>query len=154
MKASREIDEIDRGILHALSKDPQTPNTRIGEVLGVSEITIASRIEALINDKVMKITVQRDMRTLGYEVFGLVEIWVEGGNARAIADQIGHIPQVFSLSILIGPPQIIVLLMSRDSSEFLALVEKSIGSISGVSKAATSIVLDIIDFKAGIAALS
>lgn len=154
MLERKKLDATDKGILRALAEDPQAPNVRLADLLGVSEVTIAARIEALIKAKVMKITVQRDMRTLGYEVFGLVLVSVAGREVREVARRIGDLPQVFSVTILLGAPQIMVMLMSSDTRQFSRLIEEQIGPIPGVMKATSSLVLDVIDFKPGIAALT
>src|SRR5688572_19268757 len=110
----RALDDVDRGLLRALWEDPQMPNTQLAKRVGITELTVASRLDALIKDKLIRISVQRDMRTLGFDLFGLVEIWVERRDVYEVGEIVGALPQVYSVVVLIGHPQLMVMVMARD----------------------------------------
>jgi DNA-binding Lrp family transcriptional regulator len=152
-QADRKIDNVDLGIMAALRKDPQSTNKQIAEHLRVSEMTIANRIGSLIADGVMKITVQRDIRTLGYELVGIVDVFVDADRIEPVGEQLGGIEEALSVTIFADSPQVKVLVMARDLSHFLSIVEDRIGVIAGVNAVDTSIFLDMFSIKAGIAAL-
>lgn len=152
-KRARPLDRVDRGIIRGLWEDPQMPNTRLAELVGVSELTIASRIDALVRDKLVKITVQRDIRTLGLTVLGVIDVWVDKRDAFEVGEALGEIESVLSVTVALGQPQLIVLLMARSIGEFLHIMEKQIATLSGVSKTVTSISLEVISFRPGIVSL-
>jgi len=147
------LDDVDRGLLRALNEDPQLPNTELARRVGVVELTVASRLEALIRDKLIRISVQRDMRTLGFTLLGLVEIWVERRDVYEVAEIIGALPQVFSTTILIGHPQLTIMVMARDIRDLGEFIEHHVATVPGVAKTVTSVSLDIVTFRPGIASL-
>jgi DNA-binding Lrp family transcriptional regulator len=54
-------DKIDLQIIETLRVDGRTPNKSIAKRLNVSETTIASRIRAMTERNVMRVTLQRDI---------------------------------------------------------------------------------------------
>lgn len=148
-----KIDDVDRGIMAAVSANPQESNRQIAQMLGVSEMTIANRMEALIEQRLMKVTVQRDIRTAGFDVLAFVDIFVSEGSVLDLAQRLGEIAEVQSVTVLADEPQIVVLLMARDVEHFLDLVENRIGMEAGVGRIDTSICLDTLHIKPGIAVL-
>jgi DNA-binding Lrp family transcriptional regulator len=149
----RKIDRLDRSIMATLSRDPQSSNTGIAQKLGVSEFTVANRIESLIADRVMKITIQRDVRTLGFGIIGIVEVFVEGETVLSVAAQLAKIPESISETIFVDSPQIAILLMARDFEHFHQLVDQEIAGLAGVADLNTTLFLETLCIKAGIAAL-
>src|SRR5258708_39259532 len=104
--SDRKIDQIDGKLISALYREPQSSNKRLAKLLGISEATVANRIESLIQDRVMRVTVQRDIRTAGYGVVGLVDIYVTGDSVSALAQSLGKIDQAISVSIMADDPRI------------------------------------------------
>lgn len=60
-------DRVDLQIIEALRRDGRTPNKSIAKLLDVSETTIASRIRSMTERNVMRVTLQRDIYSLGYQ---------------------------------------------------------------------------------------
>src|ERR1043165_7671372 len=82
--AVRLLDDVDRGIMAELSENPQAPLTAMPREVGVSELGVASRIDGLIADKMMRVTIQRDIRTLGYTMLGIVDVYVAGADVDEV----------------------------------------------------------------------
>ncbi|MFB4303377.1 Lrp/AsnC family transcriptional regulator [Actinomadura sp. NTSP31] len=60
------LDEVDHGLVHALRIDGRAPFSRIGEVLGVSENTVARRYRRLRSSGVLRVVGAVNGRRLGY----------------------------------------------------------------------------------------
>ena len=71
-------DRIDLQIIETLRQDGRTPNKSIAKLLNVSETTIASRIRAMTERDVMRVTLQRDIYSLGYQFQGFLDLYVAG----------------------------------------------------------------------------
>lgn len=149
----RKIDHVDREIMAALSQDPQTSNKNIARSLGVSEMTVASRIESLTADRLMRTTIQRDIRTLGYEVVGWVEVFVKDEEVLDVARTLAEIPEAISATIMTDSPQLSVLLMARTLQHFVELTEQTIAKAPGVAGIRTTMCLDILHIRSGIGVL-
>jgi DNA-binding Lrp family transcriptional regulator len=60
-----EIDTLDRQIIHALQLDGRLPFSRIGEVVGVSDQTVARRYRRLRSTGMLRVVGKPDWRLLG-----------------------------------------------------------------------------------------
>ena len=152
-KNIQEIDFIDRKIMAGLRRNPQISNTSLAKALKVSELAVAGRIEKLINSRQMKVTVQRDIRTLGYTMMGIVDVYVSGSDVTQVGEDLGKIPHVISANLLADNPQIILFIAAKDMRHFTSIIEKEIAAVSGVNKCVVSICLDVVKFAPGLAAL-
>lgn len=151
--ASSDLDDIDRGIIQTLSDDPRAPNNRLAAIVGASEMTIARRLKRLVSERLLKVTVQRDMRPLGYATIGFADIYVEGVPTKEVGRALAEIPEVYSVSYVIGRPQIVAMIMARDPAHLLDIVTERVAKIPGVKRAETEIALRMLNHRAGIAAL-
>ena len=59
------IDVLDRRIIQSLYVDPRAPFSRLAEVLGSSEQTIARRYRRLFDDRILRVVGQLDSQRLG-----------------------------------------------------------------------------------------
>lgn len=149
----RPIDETDRRIIAALRADPQASNRDVARIVEVSEMTVSNRIEALIEDTLMKITVQRDVRTLGSQCLAHVELDVDGDKVEQIATALGEFEQVFAVSVVIGNPQIVMLVFARNNQDLQRFVQEDLAKVEGIRQASVSLALQTIKADMGIAAL-
>lgn len=149
----RAIDETDRRIIAALRADPQATNRDIARAVEVSEMTVSNRIEALIEDTLMKITVQRDVRTLGSQCLAHIELDVEGDMVEQVARILGEFEQVFAVTVVIGNPQIVMLVFARNNQDLQRFVQEDLAKVKGLRQASVSLALQTIKADMGIAAL-
>lgn len=149
----RSIDETDRRIIAALRADPQASNRDVARIVEVSEMTVSNRIDALIDDNLIKITVQRDVRTLGSHCLAHVELDVEGGRLNEVANALAQFEQVFAVTIVIGNPQIVLLVFAKDNQDLQRFIQEDLGRLQGIRQANVSLALQTIKVDTGIAAL-
>lgn len=150
---TRVVDDTDRAIMAELRKSPQASNKSLAQKLGVSEMTIANRIDRLVSNRLMKIAIQRDIRTLGLNVLGVVEIYVSGEDVESVSRQIGAVPNVTAATVQADHPQIIALLAVRDMTQFSHLLESKIATVPGVARMVSSMCLEVVSHRPGIAVL-
>jgi DNA-binding Lrp family transcriptional regulator len=144
---ARRMDEIDRGIIAGLTREPQIRAKALADMLKVSERTVAARLSALVADGVIRIAARRDIRTLGYTLLGVIEVSVEGVDVDDVIDAIALIPEILVVSVSLGHPQITAVVMLRDAEELARVSEERIGLIPGVARAECLIGLDIVNFR-------
>ena len=149
----RPIDETDRRIIAALRADPQASNRDVARIVEVSEMTVSNRIEALIEDTLIKITVQRDVRTLGSQCLAHVELDVDGDRVEQVAEILGEFEQVFAVTVVIGNPQIVMLAFARNNQDLQRFVQEDLAAVEGIRQASVSLALQTIKVDTGIAAL-
>ncbi|MCG6497119.1 Lrp/AsnC family transcriptional regulator [Kitasatospora sp. A2-31] len=103
---SLTLDELDRGLLHALHVDGRAPFRRIAEVLGVSDQTVARRYHRLRADDGVRVVGRTRARMLG-EVDWLTRVRCVPDAAGAIAEALARRPETSWVSLLSGGGEII-----------------------------------------------
>jgi DNA-binding Lrp family transcriptional regulator len=146
MKTERPLDELDRAILDALRASPQETNKALADKLAVSEVTIASRIRALENDRVMKVMAQCDFRAAGYHTLANFDVHIAGRSVEAVGKELAKLDGVALVSILMGDPTFALLVMAPDLAGLQALKE-SIAAIKGVQSIDVSVFSEILKYR-------
>lgn len=146
MKNERPLDELDREILDALRASPQETNKALADKLGVSEVTIASRIRALEKDRVMKVMAQCDFRAAGYHTLASVDVYTAGRQVEAVGKELARLDGVALISILMGDPSFALMVMAPDLAGLQALKE-SIAAIKGVQAVEVSVFTEILKYR-------
>ncbi|MFI6350378.1 Lrp/AsnC family transcriptional regulator [Streptomyces sp. NPDC050560] len=109
-------DDLDRKIIHALRCAPRAPFRRIGDVLGVSEQTVARRYGALRRDGVLRV-----VGVASPAVHGRAE-WVARLRCRPdrvgpLADALVRRPEIAYANIASGGSEIICIIRSPGGAE-------------------------------------
>lgn len=149
----RILDEVDRRIIAALRADPQATNRDVARAVEISEMTVSNRIDALIKDSLLKITIQRDVRTMGLECMAHVELQIDGALVEQVAERVAEFQQVFAVTVLIGSPQIMMLVFARDALDLQRFITEDLGSVAGIRHADVAMALETLKADTGIAAL-
>jgi len=140
------VDPLDRKIIAALRIDCQLSNKELAHRFRVAESTIAGRIRAMRDKSVMKVVAQRDVRSLGYELFCFADIHVAGRAVKEVAADLAKVDEITSVALLLGSPAIIVQVNGQDRKHLLQVLEQKIGSVQGISTIETTLALEIIKF--------
>ncbi|WP_242582255.1 Lrp/AsnC family transcriptional regulator [Streptomyces sp. MST-110588] len=129
------FDALDRGLVHALQIDGRAPFSKIAEVLGVSDQTVARRYTRLRTAGVIKVLGLSDPRALG-EVEWLVRIQSTPDTALAIAEALARRTDTAWVSLMSGGTEISALCRaasSRDSDALLLQKLPRTPSVVGVT---------------------
>src|ERR1700722_18149088 len=82
-------DDLDRQIIRALQVDPRAGFSVIGEVLGVSEQTVARRFRRMRADGLLRVIGMVDPRHLGQSEW-IVRVTCRPGGTRPLADALAR----------------------------------------------------------------
>ena len=83
------LDDLDRRIIHALYVDPRAPFSRLADVLGSSEQTVARRYRRLFDGRVLRVVGQLDSQRLGQSDWA-VRIRCAPGSAPTVATKLAQ----------------------------------------------------------------
>ena len=147
------LDDIDRRLIEELRKDGRTPNKTLAGRLGISETTVASRLRQLHDDKVMLVTLRRDMYSKGYDLQCFADISVSGRAVSVVAKDLAKIEAVTSVSLLLGTPEIMAVFNARDRRDLMRVMNDELAWVKGVARIEIHTALDIRKYKAGYANL-
>jgi DNA-binding Lrp family transcriptional regulator len=113
---SATIDVLDRRIIQALYLDPRAPFSRLSEVLGPSEQTIARRYRRLFDARVVRVVGQLDSQRLGRSDW-VVRIRCAPGSAPAVATRLAQHPDTAWVQLTSGGTEIVSTIHSRDREQ-------------------------------------
>ena len=122
------IDVLDRRIIQALYIDPRAPFSRLSEVLGPSEQTIARRYRRLFDGRVVRVVGQLDSQRLGRSDWA-VRIRCAPGSAPTVATRLAEHPDTAWVQLTSGGTEIFSTIHSRDREQRtpLLLSQLSVG---------------------------
>jgi DNA-binding Lrp family transcriptional regulator len=125
---SPTIDLLDRRIIQALYVDPRAPFSRLSEVLGPSEQTIARRYRRLFDGRVVRVVGQLNSKRLGQSDWA-VRIRCAAGSAVTVATRLAEHPDTAWVQLTSGGTEIFSTIHSRDSEQQtpLLLSQLSVG---------------------------
>jgi DNA-binding Lrp family transcriptional regulator len=113
---SPTIDLLDRRIIQALYIDPRAPFSRLAEVLGSSEQTVARRYRRLFDDRTLRVVGQLDSQRLGQSDWA-VRIRCALGSAPTIATKLAQHPDTSWVQLTSGGTEIFSTIHSRDGAQ-------------------------------------
>ncbi len=100
------MDAVDRQIVHCLQRDGRAPFRRIGDVLGVSEQTVARRYRALREGGTLRVLVLPYARAAGGQAW-FARILCRPGSVDALAESVAARPDVSWVSVTAGGSEVI-----------------------------------------------
>ncbi len=141
VRAPREIDALDQGIIEALQANGREPFRRIAARLGVSEATVRARYTRLAAEEILQVVAVTNPLGLGFEQ-ALVGVKTTGAPEPA-ADEIASWPEADYVVVTAGQYDVIVELVAADRRDLLALTNR-IRAIDGVVSTETFLYLDMV----------
>ncbi|MFG6193471.1 Lrp/AsnC family transcriptional regulator [Nonomuraea sp. JJY05] len=115
------LDEVDRGLLHALQVDGRASFSRIGEVLGVSDQRVARRYRRLRAGGTVRVVGAVNGRRLGFESWS-IRLRCTPDAAVSIAEALARRSDTFWVHLLSGGTEISCTTIQRTAKERQSLL--------------------------------
>ncbi|MDE0511948.1 MAG: Lrp/AsnC family transcriptional regulator [Gammaproteobacteria bacterium] len=138
-----ELDNISKKILEMLREDPRIPNNVIAKRAEIAEATVASRLRQMRDNKVMCVALRRNFYSTGNDIQCYVDVSVSGRMVDEVANDLAQISFIKSVAIVLGKPEIVIVISAVDRYDLLRIVTEEISKVEGISAVELSIVLDI-----------
>jgi DNA-binding Lrp family transcriptional regulator len=126
------LDELDRGLVHALEVDGRAPFGRVAEVLGVSDQTVARRYRRLRTAGVLRVVGSVDATRLGYTSW-TIRMRCAPDVAGPIATVLAKRSDTFWVHVLSGGTEIACGTTARTAQERGALLLQRLPRTSRIS---------------------
>lgn len=139
--AVRELDDLDRQIIHILQYDGRKPFTEIAVALGVSEGTVRNRVNRLIERGQMQIVAIVEPQFLGWNAAALIGLTVQHDQIEAVAQQIGRFPEVTYLLMASGGYDLFAEVYCRDMAHLVVFLNQKLRQVPGVLRTETFMIL-------------
>jgi Lrp/AsnC family transcriptional regulator for asnA, asnC and gidA len=147
------LDEVDSGIIDILRQNGRATNQDIAERMGVTPGTVSARLKRLDESKAMRVVAVADFAAHGYNILIAVGVKVHGRDAKAVAQDLAALPEVFSVSLMSGPYDLEMLVVLREFDEIRLFLIDHVAAIPGVSALDPGIAADIVKFEFNVAPL-
>lgn len=136
------FDETDEKILKNLMMDARSSARQLALKLGMSTVTVLSRIKKLEKEKIIKgYTTIIDHEKLGYSLTAIIEIVAKNDKIVDIEEKISKFENVCGVYDITGSTDTIVIAKFKERNELSAFV-KGLASIPNVENTITHIVLN------------
>ncbi|WP_043662551.1 Lrp/AsnC family transcriptional regulator [Streptomyces xylophagus] len=137
--AAAELDELDRGVVHALQIHPRAPWTLVGDVLGVNPVTVARRWQRLEEAGLAWVTAYPRLSDFRIVVTGIVEVDTEPGVAEDVARALAAEHAVANVKITAGGRDVVTAVQTRDLDELAHLTTRLFQQTPGVRATRTHV---------------
>jgi DNA-binding Lrp family transcriptional regulator len=128
-----KLDATDVSIIQELNHDGRATATEIANKLGnISERVVQYRIKKLIRDEVIRVVAIIELEPLGFLTRADILIDVEPGKIKSVSRQLAKHDAISYVASHFGAHDISVTVHARDNKDFLAFLNESITSVSGV----------------------
>ncbi len=135
------MDKIDEKILKNLMVDARLSARQLGIKLGLSTVTILSRIRKLEKEKIIKgYTALVDHEKLGYDLTAIIEI-IAKKDIIDIEEKLSKIDNVCGVYDITGNTDTVIIAKFKERNELSAFV-KSLSSMVNVENTITHVVLN------------
>ena len=143
------LDETNTKILKHLLVDARQSSRQLAHRLGISTVTIISRLRKLEQGKVIKgYSARLDHEILGYDITAIIEVTTTKGKMLEIEDKIAGNENVCAVYDITGHADTVVIGKFKNRNSLSDFV-KNVSAISNVENTVTHIVLNTIkeDFR-------
>ncbi len=135
------IDKIDEKILKNLMVDARISARQLALKLGMSTVTILSRIKKLEKEKIIKgYTALIDHEKIGYDLTAIIEV-VANKNIVDIEEKLSKIDNVCGVYDITGNTDTVIIAKFKERNELSDFV-KSLSSMANVENTITHVVLN------------
>ena len=136
-----DIDKIDEKILKNLMVDARVSARQLALKMGMSTVTILSRIKKLEKEKIIRgYTALIDHEKLGYDLTAIIEV-VANKNIVDIEEKISKIDNVCGVYDVTGNTDTIIIAKFKERSKLSEFV-KSLSAMANVDNTITHVVLN------------
>ncbi len=137
-----KFDETDEKILKNLMVDARLSARQLALRLGMSTVTILSRIKKLEKEKIiLGYTAIIDHEKLGYSLTAIIEIVAKNDKIVEIEDEISKFENVCGVYDITGSTDTLIIAKFKERSELSTFV-KELAAISNVENTITHVVLN------------
>jgi len=139
-----EISELDKRIIEHLQRDGRRPFTQIAADLEVSEATVRSRTNRLVENGILQIVGVTDPLKLGFQQQAMIGVRCEAAQLMEAAAAISEFPEVDYLVVTAGAYDLLVEVVCEDNEALLGFLAQKLRQVAGVRETETFVYLRMV----------
>ena len=140
----RALDSVDCRMIQLLQKDGRISNTEIAKTIGISEATVRTRLNRLIEEEFIQIVAVSNPIKLGFDIVGNIRIHVDIKQMDKIIKQLKKLKPLWFIVQTTGGTGIDTEFVVKSLDELNELIFEKINKIDGIIKTETSLFLKYI----------
>ena len=140
----KALDPVDCQMIQLLQKDGRISNTEIAKNIGISEATVRTRLNRLIEEEFIQIVAVSDPIKLGFDIVGNIRIHVEIKKMEKIIRELKKFKPLWFIVQTTGGTGIDTEFVVKSLDELNELIFEKINQIDGIIKTETSLFLKYI----------
>jgi DNA-binding Lrp family transcriptional regulator len=141
--APARADDLDCAIIGLLREDGRRPFTDIARRVGVTEVTVASRVDRLVRTGAMRIIAHVNWPVIGFPVDVNLSIKTARGRAEEVGERLQALSSLSFAGYTTGDYDIIAEAFLPDDAGLLAFLSEQVGAIQGVEAIDTCHILHV-----------
>jgi len=140
-KNTIKIDAVDSELIFLLQKDGRLSNTAIAKKLGVAESTVRTRLNRLIDQKIIQIVAVSNPFDLGFQVAGNFKINIDLKKKDSIMKELVAIKELWYVVLTTGVTDVDADFIVPSFEDLESLIFEKINKIDGINKIETSLIM-------------
>ena len=137
-------DQIDCRMIELLQKDGRISNTDIAKKIGISEATVRTRLNRLIEEEYIQIVAVSNPIKLGFKIVGILRIKVDITKIENVTKELSKLKSIWFVVHATGDSDIYTEFVAKSLDELNDLIFNKIYKIKGVVRTETSLILKYI----------
>ena len=137
-------DTVDCQMIELLQKDGRISNTDIAKKIGISEATVRTRLNRLIEEEYIQIVAVSNPIKLGFKIVGILRIKVDITKIESVTKELSKLKSIWFVVHATGDSDIYTEFVAKSLDELNDLIFNKIYKIKGVVRTETSLILKYI----------
>ncbi|WP_251550999.1 Lrp/AsnC family transcriptional regulator [Neobacillus muris] len=137
-----ELDELDRGIIHHLSKDGRVSFTEIASKLTVSEKTIRLRYKNLLDNGIIEVVGVVNPAAIGIKSGAIIQIKTASQRMMEVIEELKKFKEIRYITMTSGPYSLLVQVAVPNQEDITELLYK-LNEIPFITEMNTIIQMDV-----------
>ncbi len=137
-------DAVDCQMIELLQKDGRISNTDIAKEIGISEATVRTRLNRLIDEEYIQIVAVSNPIKLGFKIVGILRIKVDIDRIESVTKELSKLKSIWFVVHATGDSDIYTEFVAKSLDELNDLIFNKIYKIKGVVRTETSLILKYI----------
>ncbi|MGB5985375.1 MAG: Lrp/AsnC family transcriptional regulator [Desulfobacterales bacterium] len=138
---TKPLDRIDRRIIALLQQDGRIANTEIAKQVGVSEATVRTRVNRLIQEEFVQIVAVSNPIKLGFGIVGTLRIKVDISKMEHVTRELEKLKPLWFIVNTTGGADIVTEFIAKSLDDLNELIFNQINKINGIQGTETNIFL-------------
>jgi len=136
----KKIDRVDCEMIQLLQKDGRLSNTEIAKKIGISEATVRTRLNRLIEEEYIQIVAVSNPIKLGFEIVGIIRVYADVKKMEHIIKELKKLKALWSIVHTTGGTGMDAEFVVKSLDELNELIFEKIYKIDGILRTETSLI--------------